>query len=285
MVEMFTVDAFTAEGKLFTGNPAAVCLMHAGTALPEVTMQAIAAEMNLSETAFVRAEDDHQALERASTFHLRWFTPACEVPLCGHATLSAAAVLFGALKNPNPELHFRTASGVLKAARRGDSVSLDFPQNPCAREDPAGLEELVRSVVGELALKDMQYSASTKKLLLRLGDEVDVSILRGLRPDAAAMVHAHSGKVRGVIVTLIGRGKYDFFSRYFAPWVGIPEDPVTGSAHTVLAPYWGKQLQKTSMRAFQCSPRGGEMEVTLDGEGRVHLIGTASILIEGKMNV
>ena len=278
------MDAFTAEGQLFTGNPAAVCLIR-GTALQDKTMQAIAAEMNLSETAFVRAENDDQTLECASQFHLRWFTPTCEVPLCGHATLSAAAVLFNSLKNPSPELYFRTASGVLKAARRGGSVSLDFPQNPCVREDTAGLEELVQLVIGETPLRDLQYSASTKKLLIRLDDAVDVGVLKQLQPNAAAMVHAHSGKVRGVIVTLIGSGKYDFFSRYFAPWVGIPEDPVTGSAHTVLAPYWGHQLQKTSMWAFQCSPRGGEMEVTLDSQGRVHLVGTASVLLEGKMNI
>ena len=280
------MDAFTVEGKLFTGNPAAVCLVREAP-LQDATMQAIAAEMNLSETAFVRVDDDyeHQTLERASRFHLRWFTPMCEVPLCGHATLSAAAVLFNSLKNPNSELHFRTASGVLKAARRGGSVSLDFPQNPCTRDDAAGLDELIRLVVGEAPLKDIHYSPSTKKLLIRLDDGVDINILKQLRPNGAAMLQAHSGKVRGVIVTLIGSGKYDFFTRYFAPWVGIPEDPVTGSAHTVLAPYWGEQLQKTSMRSFQCSPRGGEMEVILDGQGRVHLVGTASILLEGKMNL
>ena len=289
------MDAFT--DRPFSGNPAAVCLVRSQLAgqVDEARMQAIAAEMNISETAFV-SEQRGGTFESGTKFSLRWFTPTCEVPLCGHATMATSAVLFNAVGNLNSQLEFVTQSGTLKAAKNGDYITLDFPLNPCVPEDTATQQDLIKQVVGDLPVSEVEFSPTTGKLLVRLSNEVGREELEGFKPNTAGMLQVQQKKVRGVIVTMTGKGavhdaasglEYDFLSRYFAPWVGIPEDPVTGSAHTVLASYWSRRLGKTEMLARQCSPRGGFLRVTVgegEGEGgRVFLAGTACIVLQGKL--
>ena len=287
MMEVFTVDAFT--DRPFGGNPAAVCIIrerHAGE-MSEEKMQAIAAEMNLSETAFVSPDGD-STFEGGAHFKLRWFTPTCEVPLCGHATLATAAILFNELGNTNNLIDFKTLSGLLKASRSGEYITLDFPLAPCAPEDVTPLQELLKHTIGDLPFSDIQYSSIREKLLVRLSNSVGRRKLEHLKPNTGGMLQAPNqgtGKVKGVIVTVKGSDGYDFFSRYFAPWVGIPEDPVTGSAHTVLASYWSQQLGKKEMVAMQCSPRGGELRVTVGEAGRVYLAGKACIVVKGHLHV
>lgn len=270
---LFTVDAFTALP--FHGNPASVCLLDCDVS--ENTMQAIAAEMNHSETAFMRPLDGPPA--RATHFSLRWFTPQVEVPLCGHATLAAAAVLFHELANPAPAIRFDTKSGTLAARREGTQIALDFPAEEFRPTTvrPAILEALgVREPVAAF------YARGDRNLLLHLADKEDVL---GLAPDFALLRQARESDLfLGVIVTAAGSGAYDFVSRYFAPWVGIDEDPVTGSAHCALTPYWSQLTGRAEMRAYQASPRGGEMTVRLKGN-RVELVGQAVVLTVGALRI
>lgn len=306
-LEIFTVDAFT--DRPFSGNPAAVCVVRRPEqlrALSEPLMQAIAAEMNLSETAFVspaslqREEDGggsggDGAVETCSTFSLRWFTPTREVPLCGHATLATSAVIFHALGHHESDtLTFSTReSGLLKARREeGNYITLDFPIGRCvpaAEEEGRQLRELVRLAVGDAPVADLQYCGARNKLLVRLGDGTGRAGLEALRPAVASLPSARQPSwmdIRGVIVTARGGGgsEYDFLSRYFAPWNGIPEDPVTGSAHTVLADYWSRVLGKAELMGRQCSPRGGDVRVRVDGD-RVFLSGKACIVVRGTLKV
>ncbi|MHB8584454.1 MAG: PhzF family phenazine biosynthesis protein [Thermoplasmatota archaeon] len=254
------VDAFT--DKPFRGNPAVVCELTAP--LPEAMMQAIAAEMNVSETAFVEPP-------RADGIRpLRWFTPKVEVPLCGHATLATAAVLL-AHEGPN-DLFFATRSGTLGARPEAGGIALDFPA------ESAAITPLPTALVRALGLEAEQcvaaaFNARMGKILVEAASAADV---RRVHPNAAALMAASGTEVRGVILTSRGDDGFDFVSRYFAPWVGIPEDPVTGSAHAVLGPYWSAKLGKTALRAFQASPRGGEMVVRMRGD-RLDLVGRAGI--------
>ena len=288
-IETFVVDSFS--DKPFAGNPAAVCLLRRDIAghIDDVIMTKIAAEMNLSETAFVVEEDEASTFETGSEFGLRWFTPTVEVNLCGHATLATSAVLLHKIVNPNHELRFRTKSGVLKAVRNGEEITLDFPLNPPKHiEHTTDIQPLITTAVGDIPLLDTQYSPTTKKLLLRLPDTFTRSELENLRVDPQALKQAPQGEppVKGVILTVRGTGEYDFLSRYFAPWVGIPEDPVTGAAHTVLAGYWSEQLGKRRLCARQCSARGGDVRVEVaEKDGRVLLSGRAYIVLEGKLRV
>ncbi|CAH3196647.1 unnamed protein product [Porites evermanni] len=290
---MFVIDAFTS--KPFCGNPAAVCLV-GSKQLDDEILQKIAKEMNLSETAFVLEKNDQDTYDKGSCFGLRWFTPTCEVPLCGHATLASAAVLFNVLGNANTEITFETLSGNLMARKQGSSICMDLPLNPSeplSKEDQT-ISRLIKTVVGELAVKEVEYSKTTKKLLLCLQTSLTRHDLEKLSPDFQAMMSAHSGGlVRGVIVTLQGNESngcvdnngavYDFVSRYFAPWVGIPEDPVTGSAHTVLASYWSSRLQKNDLYALQCSPRGGELSIQVREDDRVDIAGQAVLVLQGSL--
>ncbi|XP_037073414.1 phenazine biosynthesis-like domain-containing protein 1 [Pollicipes pollicipes] len=253
--EVFTVNAFTASP--FAGNPASVCLLE--LELSEEQLQGVAAQMNHSETAFVTRLDTGAAFQTADTFQLRWFTPTTEVQLCGHATLVAAAVLFKAVENQQPKLTFITRWGLHLTARRdGDRIELE-----------------------------LQLSAATGKLLLRLADSCTVQQLEALKPDVGQLTRLHDGgEVRGVIVTVRGGGQFHCQSRYFAPWVGIPEDPVTGSAHTVLGPYWARQLGVERLSARQCSPRGGQLAVAVDwAAGRTRVAGEAVIVLRGQLRV
>merc|ERR1739838_118704 len=273
---------------------AAVCWVGKKNLSKEL-MQSIACEINLSETCFIY--ESKSAFDTNSFFDLRWFTPTNEVPLCGHATLASAATLFYKGKNPNKSIAFETASGKLYAQRSGDMITLDFPRNdpePLAADAyPQVIKHLFasNSTLTPSRVTDVQISHGAKKLVVRL--DVSRDELESLSPDVSKMRAAHDGSVfKGVIVTTSGSdgdvasSKYDFLSRYFAPWNGIPEDPVTGSAHTVLGPYWSRILGgKRMMIARQCSKRGGDISVTLNGDERVDLSGLATIVVEGNLCV
>nr|XP_006630505.1 PREDICTED: phenazine biosynthesis-like domain-containing protein isoform X1 [Lepisosteus oculatus] len=285
-IPIFTVDAFT--NKPFEGNPAAVCLLQ--NELTQDLYQKIAAEMNLSETAFLQILNSTDDFHSGSRFGLRWFTPTNEVPLCGHATLASAAVLFYVKKNANATLVFETLSGELYARREGNRIVLDFPIYKPTVQDPNEVKELIESAAGEVAVQDVRYCAVTKKLLVRLPDTCDRSMLESLKPDPQSLMQSDStGKVKGLILTLKGNPQgqpgYDFYSRYFAPWNGVSEDPVTGSAHTVLSSYWSEQLGKQKMLAFQCSRRGGELRLSVREDGRVDIAGEAVLVLQGKLTL
>ncbi|XP_008565317.1 PREDICTED: phenazine biosynthesis-like domain-containing protein isoform X1 [Galeopterus variegatus] len=282
---VFIADAFTASS--FRGNPAAVCLLE--NKLDEYMHQKIAKEMNLSETAFIRKLHPSDNFAQSSCFGLRWFTPASEVPLCGHATLASAAVLFHKIKNMNSTLTFVTLSGELKARRAEDGIVLDLPLYPAYPQDFHEVEDLIKTAIGDTQVQDIRYSPDTRKLLVRLSDTYDRSFLENLQVHTEKLLQVeNTGKVKGLILTLKGEPggqtqAFDFYSRYFAPWVGVAEDPVTGSAHTVLSSYWSQQLGKKEMRAFQCSCRGGELEISLRPDGRVDIRGRAVVVLEGTL--
>jgi PhzF family phenazine biosynthesis protein len=259
-VPFYLVDAFT--DRPFAGNPAVVC------PLPNWRearwLQDMAAEMNQSETAFVVKND--------TGFDLRWFTPKVEVALCGHATLASAHALWQhGLANPSQEIHFSTKSGILKAAHRGDEIALDFPLAPeQAAEPPADL-------LPALGLAAKYVGQNKFDYLVEVESE---AVLRQLSPDFTRLKNV---AVRGTIVTARSSDpRFDFVSRFFAPAVGINEDPVTGSAHCCLGDFWHKRLGKKDLRAFQASARGGAMRVRVEGE-RVFLGGKAVTVAGGEL--
>ena len=226
-------------------------------------MANVAMEMNLAETAFLHPEADG--------YRLRWFTPAVEVALCGHATLGTAHVLWteGYL-DPAETARFYTLSGQLTCKRKGDWIEMDFPAKlESAAEPPAQLGEALGCELKYVGRNEFDY-------LVEVADE---ATLRGLDPKHYLLRQL---PVRGVIATAKGSGEFDFVSRFFAPGSGIDEDPVTGSAHCALAPYWGKKLGKTEMTGFQASPRGGVVRVRVEGD-RVVLIGQAVTVLRGEL--
>ncbi|XP_076831095.1 phenazine biosynthesis-like domain-containing protein [Brachyhypopomus gauderio] len=284
-IPVFTVDAFT--NVPFKGNPAAVCLME--NELEDELYQNIAAEMNLSETAFVTKLKSTDDFCSGGRFSLRWFTPTNEIALCGHATLASAAVLFYKKENTNPVVVFETLSGELQVRQRGESLVMDFPLNKPQLQDYSEFKDLLKAAVGDMPVQEVCYCKTTKKLLVRLADTCDRSDLASLNPVAETLLKSeHSGKVKSLVITIKGSPTspqgYDFFSRNFAPWNGIPEDPVTGSAHTVLAAYWSEKLGKKKMLAFQCSKRGGELELDLR-DNRVDIAGRAVVVLQGTLNL
>jgi len=261
-MRILQIDAFTDQP--FRGNPAAVCLLD-GERDAE-WMQRVAAEMNLSETAFLRRQD--------GGWSLRWFTPAVEVDLCGHATLASAHALWGEGVDDADVLRFHTRSGLLTATRNGDWIELDFP---AMREEAV---EAPPELLAALGARDAAYVGRNQfDYLVELRSE---DAVRALEPDHAVL---RKLPVRGVIVTSrAANGEYDFVSRFFAPGSGVDEDPVTGSAHTCLAPYWAPRLGKNEFLAYQASARGGVLRVRLDGE-RVKLGGRAVTVLRGELVV
>ncbi len=257
---LFQVDAFAA--RRFTGNPAAVMPMEAFPA--DAVLQAIAAENNLAETAFlVRAGEDYR---------IRWFTPVTEVPLCGHATLASAAVVMERLEPGRQRVVFHSMSGPLTVERAGSGYIMDFPARFSERvAPPPGLGAALGAVPLEVQANRFHYIALLES----------AATVRELAPDFAAIARLDRG---GVIVTAAGDGDYDFVSRYFAPAKGIPEDPVTGGAHCALAPYWAQRLHKPAFRAFQVSRRGGEIICRLSG-ARVELEGSCVFYLEGHAEI
>lgn len=285
-IPVFVLDAFT--NLPFKGNPAAICpLMHE---LSDDLYQKIATEMNLSETAFITRTNPSDSFSTGSRFRLRWFTPTNEVNLCGHATLASGATLFQHQNNVNPTVVFETLSGDLSVTKKGDGYVMDFPLNPPAQEDPNAFRDIIKVAVGNHPVQDVCLSPTTKKLLIRLADSCDRSVLTSLKVDAAALQNSEkSGRVKGLIITAKGspdcQPGYDFYSRYFAPWNGIAEDPVTGSAHTVLGSYWSEKLGKKKMLAYQCSCRGGELELEVRDDGRINIAGQAVSVLRGTIAI
>jgi PhzF family phenazine biosynthesis protein len=261
-MRLLQIDAFTSEP--FRGNPAAVCLLDRER--DAQWMQDVAKEMNLSETAFLLRRED-------GDWSLRWFTPGAEVALCGHATLASAhAVWEERLLEPDQTARFHTKSGLLTAARRGDLIELDFPATPGEpAEAPEGLFE-------SLGIASALHVGRTKfDYLIEVANE---EIVRGLAPNFALLATI---PVRGVMVTTRGSGgEFDFVSRWFGPAVGVDEDPVTGSAHCCLTPYWAERLGKTELTAWQASARGGRLELRLEGD-RVKLGGHAVTVLRGDL--
>jgi PhzF family phenazine biosynthesis protein len=272
-IPLYQVDAFT--DKRFKGNPAAVCLLKSQH--NDEVLQLIAAEMNLSETAFLHNKTE-EPFEKSGAFSLRWFTPETEVPLCGHATLASAAVLFYDVPLSTDEIVFDTRSGKLAAKKENGKIILDFPSNEPVPTNPD--QELLKAV-GVTEFENTLLSKQTKDLLIHMPDEKS---LLNLKPNFEQMKSISTTEgIWGVIVTSRGHPPYDFTSRFFAPWLGINEDPVTGAAHTVLAPYWSKIFKKKEMRAYQASPRGGEMKLRIRSNNRVDLIGNAVIISKGEL--
>lgn len=253
---LFQLDAFAT--RRFAGNPAAVMLL---ACYPEdAVLQALAAENNLAETAFLVPDGDD--------FQIRWFTPTVEVPLCGHATLASAAVVLERLQPGREAVVFHSPSGPLAVRRSEHGYVMDFPARRCVpAEPPAGLTEALDAVFEETLWDGFNF-------VVRLAAAEDV---RRLSPDLAAIAGMPCG---GVIVTAPGDGGYDCVSRYFAPAKGIPEDPVTGGAHCALAPYWTARLGKPEILAYQASARGGELRCRVRGE-RVELEGACVFYLEG----
>ena len=258
-IPIYQVDAFS--DRPFSGNPAAVCLLDAPR--PDAWMQNVAAEMNLSETAFVSV--------LGAGFSLRWFTPTVEVELCGHATLAVAHVLWETGRLPeSATVRFETRGGRLTARRDGEWIELDFPATPAApTEIPEGLVEALGCEARRVLRGPFDY-------LVEVESE---QVVAELAPDSPALAQIGG---RGVIVTCLGTGRYDFVSRYFAPGAGIAEDPVTGSAHCSLGPFWAERLGKTELVAYQASARGGEVCVRVEGD-RVLLGGKAVTVMRGEL--
>jgi PhzF family phenazine biosynthesis protein len=254
---MYQVDAFS--GQVFAGNPAAICPLTEW--LPDATMQAIAAENNLSETAFFVRRPDGR-------YDLRWFTPAVEVDLCGHATLASAWLLFNELGAKDNFLHFETKSGELVVERRGELLAMNFPARPPQRVTPC--DGLLAALGGE-----PQAVLAARDYLVVYGTEKEV---RALKPDMAGLMNIDRF---AVIVTAQG-DKCDFVSRFFAPAKGVPEDPVTGSAHSTLIPYWSGELKKDLMHARQVSARGGELFCQMMGD-RVEMVGRGALFLKGEI--
>jgi len=259
-IPIIQVDAFT--DKPFAGNPAAVCIL--SEPRDSQWMQSVAAEMNLSVTAFLE--------RRTEGFQLRWFTPAIEVDLCGHATLASAHALWeGGYLQPGQQARFHTRSGLLTANKTGEWIELDFPtNNPEPVEPPPGLLEALGINATNVEKHRLHY-------LVEVDSE---EMLRGTNPNFQALAKV---PIRGIVVTCrTVSGPYDFLSRYFAPAAGINEDPVTGSAHCCLGPYWQRRLGKDEFLAYQASARGGVVRVRVRGD-RVLLGGQAVTVLQGEL--
>jgi PhzF family phenazine biosynthesis protein len=259
-VRLFQVDAFAA--KPFAGNPAAVCLLTEER--DSLWMQDLASEMNLSETAFVEPRDEG--------FDLRWFTPAVEVDLCGHATLASAHVLWEEdITSPGDAIEFHTRSGLLTCRRRTDRIEMDFPARPTR---PIHAPSELLDAVG---VKPVATAVSEVGFVLELASEEDV---REARPDFARLREIPDGWT--CITAPATSGGFDFVSRFFAPQGGIDEDPVTGASHCALACYWSERSGRHEFRAYQASARGGVVHVRLEGD-RVHLGGQAVTVMRGEL--
>jgi PhzF family phenazine biosynthesis protein len=245
---LFQADAFTDH--VFGGNPAAVCPLD--TWLPDALMQAIAAENNLAETAFFVPEGDG--------YRLRWFTPTLEIDLCGHATLATAHIIWQHLGYVGDEIRFYTRSGCLPVTRRAAGYTLDFPSRPPVAVVPS--DDLLQAI-GQQPV----WAGRSRDYLVLLDSEAAV---RALRPDLVAVARLDA---IGLIVTAPGE-QVDFVSRFFGPQAGVPEDPVTGSAHSTLIPFWAERLGKTQLEAWQVSQRGGVLHCELIGD-RVRMTGQA----------
>lgn len=259
---LYIVDAFSSAADSFSGNPAAVCILPENR--PSAWMQQVAAEMNLSETAFLQ----YRGLDG---WNLRWFTPVKEVDLCGHATLAAAHVIWRELGDSRRDLVFHTRSGRLTASRAEEIITLDLPADPPAAL--AYVPEALEQLLGQAPV----WVGQGRDFLLAVVD--DARVVRELQPDMALVA---SLPTEGLIVTALGdQPGLDMVSRFFAPRIGIPEDPATGAAHCVLAVYWSNRLGKSRLQAFQASARTGTFGLEISGD-RVYLLGRAKTHLSGE---
>ncbi|WP_195263472.1 PhzF family phenazine biosynthesis protein [Clostridium sp. 1001275B_160808_H3] len=272
-IKIYQVDAFTSEA--FKGNPAAVCILEDD--ISDELMKNIAREMNLSETAFVKPLEN-SSIGNCNLFSLRWFTPEVEVDLCGHATIATSKVLFDEFNIKEEYIKYETKSGLLTAKKEDEKISLDFPiDNPL----DFNLTQDILDAMGIISYSKAIIGEKTRKLVIEVKDKEDVL---NLKPNFEMLKSLKfESDVKGICVTCRGNEKYDFISRYFTPWAGINEDPVTGSVHTVLANYWSNKLNKVEMNAYQASNRGGEISLKLLGNDRISLSGEAVIVLKGEL--
>ncbi|XP_055952316.1 phenazine biosynthesis-like domain-containing protein [Argiope bruennichi] len=286
---IYIVDAFAKHP--FCGNPAAVCLLPFDDDTDNDIKQRIASEMNLSETAFLKTIMESDTFQSGKRFSLDWFSPLRQVPLCGHATLATAAVLLMEYSNESEVLEFETVSGILKAQKiASDRIQIDLPADE-SHPVHDKYKAVVEAAVKNLPVQEVVLSLYNE-LLIRLSDDVTRKELESIQTNDAGLLDAVPD-MGGLIITLKGSpdectdekgNMYDFVSRYFSPWYGISEDPVTGAAHSVLAPYWANILQKNKLYARQCSRRGGELHIELK-KGRVLIDGNASIVVKGQIYI
>jgi len=272
-LNIYQVDSFTDQP--FKGNPAGVCVLKKG--LSDSLMQSIATEMNLSETAFC-IPTDNESFEEAGRYGLRWFTPSVEVPLCGHATLATAKVLYDEYRNNSEKLRFSTRSGELIVKKAGAKLAMDFPCDPT---DNAGIPD---DAVKALGIKNAINTASSRNLNMKLIEVDGPETVKNLKPNFGDLRNVGETFANGgfLVTSRWGEEGFDIISRFFAPVYGIDEDPVTGAAHTILGPYWAKKLGKNEIRSYQASARGGEVMVVVKGN-RVDLIGDAVIMLKGEI--
>jgi len=264
-MKTYIVDSFTKEP--FKGNPAGVCFLQ--QEITEEQMLSIAREFGLSETAFIRQTD------KADTCTIRFFSPKKEIPLCGHATLASARIIFN--KSDLNEIHFKTIENLdLTIRRQNDNITMEFPvyDTFAATVPPAMLQAL-----GLKEINNAAYSPKNKIILLEIGNPV---LLADLKPNYVALLNSHAD-INGVLVTASSiNGEYDYHYRYFWPWAGTNEDPVTGGVQTFLAKYWSERLNKKIMKAYQSSARTGYMDIELQGE-KVLLTSQAVVILEGNL--
>lgn len=266
MMKTYIVDAFTTEP--FEGNPAGVCFPD--RVLSDGEMLLVARELGFSETAFISGPKPD------GSYDIRYFTPKSEIPLCGHATLGSAKVMF--TQTDADVVHFVNIQGIdLIARKAGDLVSMEFPVYNVV---PAEVPPAMLKALGVSEVLNSVYSAETRILMLEIASASD---LAALAPDYAALLKTHDS-IDGVLVTARGNDEFDFHSRYFWPWKGTNEDPVTGGSHTFMTKYWSQKLNKTRMRSFQASERSGWMEVELL-DGKLLITGSAVIILSGDFNI
>lgn len=270
-LDMYQVDAFTKE--MFKGNPAMVC--YSETDIDEPTMQNIALEANLSETAFIVPVKNNE-------YEIRWFTPKTEMNLCGHATLAASKVLFDMKSVEGNEIIYHSKSGILKALNVEEGISLNFPMDTVINENESKYEGLL-SAMGVTDYVEIIKGERTKKLVVCLKSKEEVL---KLKPNFEKMLDSNVEDIKGVgITSKDDDNEYDFVTRYFNPWAGVNEDPVTGSVHTVLAKYWGEIFEKEELKAYQLSKRGGTMILRIVGDNTLEMIGEACIVFDGKLHL
>jgi len=270
-IKTYIIDSFTNE--TFKGNPAAVCILN--YEISDDLMLSIAKEFNLSETAFVKK------LESDNAYSIRFFSPKTEIPLCGHATLASAKVLFDKNLDMNQINFINIQKLDLKIVRDGEMIVMEFPVYETVPKDAP--KELLNALgINESILLNSEYNDETKILLLEINDS---QILNDLKPDFEALYKSHNS-INGVLVTAkSNKNDFDFESRYFWPWNGSNEDPVTGATHTFLAKYWSKKLNKNKMKSFQCSERTGFMEVELTTKNTLIIKSTAKLVLEGTLKI
>lgn len=268
-IPIFYLDTFT--NKQFKGNQIAVCIL--GQPLEKEIMQNIAMEINFSETAFVYPQNND--FNNDNTFNLKWFTPTNEVNLCGHGTLGTSCIIFNYFQNKNQEIYFNTLSGKLSAKKENDIIWLNFPKKTFENY------KVENEFLSALKINNYNNSVLSKDAQTLL---IEVDDILSINPNFEKLREINIDYIEAVIITQKSNDIYDFKSRYFTPWHGINEDPVTGSAHSLLANYWSQKLNKLNLFAYQSSKRGGEIKILLDKKSpdRVFIGGQSIMTLSGE---